>query len=324
MDFSLRLLRLQDKVEWLEHQRFQNTSFRDTYESYEPLPRIDSYEQPPCLRSRFSEANRKCDLVCQRIMERAVATNHKLDEALGLLLSLPKKTIEEDLAEHDHIDQTDLGFMTNDFESQGTHDESFRQIEYKIIEGDTYDSDIEVEMPREAREILRRMLRIDSTKTHDEDIGDLDTWNDEVNNISPQNTQPSFEAHTQLVTYLEEVEETLGIPMEVEPLDQAPLEDIGLNTYSDNLTLSSREFPSVDEPEPQSLHNFPSLYIFLGDKRGTEPPINHYYPGSFRMKEAIHSPPSPHVAYFNPKGVYRYFHPHLILSVGKTSPISVK
>ena len=75
-------------------------------------------------------------------MERAIATNHKLDEALGLLLSLPK------------------------------------------------------------------------------DIGDLDTWNDEVNNISPQNTQPSFEAPTPPVTYPEEVEETLGIPMEVEPLNQ--------------------------------------------------------------------------------------------------------
>jgi hypothetical protein len=139
---------LQDKVEWLEHQEVQNTSFRDTYESYEPSPRIDSYKQPPCLRSRFSEANRKCDLVCQGIMDRAVATNRKLNEALGLLLSLPKKTIEEELAEHDHIDQKDLGFMTNDFESQGIHDESFRQIEYKIIEDDPYDSDIEVEMPR--------------------------------------------------------------------------------------------------------------------------------------------------------------------------------
>jgi hypothetical protein len=233
-------------VEWLEHQEVQNTSFRDTYESYEPSPWIDSYEQPPCLGSRFSEANRKSNLVCQGIMDRAVSINHKLDEALGLLLSLPK------------------------------------------------------------------------------DIGDRDTWNDEVSNISPQNTQPSFEAHTLPVTYPEEVEETLGIPMEVEPLDQAPLEDIGLNTCSNNLTPSSREFPIVDEPEPQSLHTFPSLDIFLGDKRGTDPPINQYYPGSFRMKEAIHLPPSPHVAYFHPKGVYRYFHLHLILSVGKTSPISVK
>ena len=158
-------------------------------------------------------------------------------------------------------------------------------------------------------------------------IGNLDTMEDEVDNPSPQSTPqvlPSFEAHTPPVTYPEEVEETIGTPIEVEPLDQAPLEDIGSNTCSDNLTPSSREFPNVDEPKPQPLHNFPSLDLFLGDKRGTDPPINQYYPGSSRMKEAIHSPPSPHVAYSHPKGVYRYFHPHLNLSVGRTSPISVK
>jgi hypothetical protein len=77
-------------------------------------------------------------------------------------------------------------------------------------------------------------------------------------------------------------------------------------------------------PTQKAKHTFPSLDIHLGDKRGTDPPINQYYPGSFRMKEAIHSPPSPHVAYFHPKGVYRYFHPHLIQSVGKTSPIFIK
>ena len=66
--------------------------------------------------------------------------------------------------------------------------------------------------------------------------------------------------------------------MEVEPLNQTQLEDIGLNACSHNLTLSSREFPSVDEPEPKSSHNFPSLDIHLGDKRGTDPPINQYYP----------------------------------------------
>ena len=63
------------------------------------------------------------------------------------------------------------------------------------------------------------------------------------------------------MTYPEEVEETLGTPIEVEPLDQAPLEDIGLNTCSDNLTLSSKEVPIFDEPEPQPkpLPNLPSF-----------------------------------------------------------------
>ena len=162
----------------------------------------------------------------------------------------------------------DSGFRIDDDESQETHDESFGQFEYSSY--DPYDSDIEVEMPREAREILGKMLGLDSTKTHDEDIGDLETRNDEVSNISPLSTSqvlPSFEAYTPPVTYPEKVEETLGIPMEVEPLNQTQLEDIGLNTYSDhNLTLSSREFPSFDEPEPQPklLPNLPSLDVNFG------------------------------------------------------------
>lgn len=46
--------------------------------------------------------------------------------------------------------------------------------------------------------------------------------------------------------------------------------------------------------------------------------------GSYIFEHIIHPPLFPHVAYFHRDGVYRYFHPHLILSVGKTSPISVK
>ncbi|GJY60347.1 hypothetical protein Tco_0461004 [Tanacetum coccineum] len=38
------------------------------------------------------------------------------------------------------------------------------------------------------------------------------------------------EEYTPPATYPEEVEETLGIPIEVEPLDETPLEDLGLNT----------------------------------------------------------------------------------------------
>ena len=46
--------------------------------------------------------------------------------------------------------------------------------------------------------------------------------------------------------------------------------------------------------------------------------------GAHPFEHIIHPPLFPHVAYLHPKGVYRYFHPHLILSKGKTSPISVK
>ncbi|GJZ31950.1 hypothetical protein Tco_0576997 [Tanacetum coccineum] len=58
---------------------------------------------------------------------------------------------------------------------------------------------------------------------------------DKVENLNPQSTPqvlPSFEEYTPPATYPEEVEETLGIPIEVEPLDDTPLEDLGLNTYN--------------------------------------------------------------------------------------------
>jgi hypothetical protein len=180
----------------------QNASLSETYAPYEPSPRIVSYEPPSCMSW--------------------LGTTIIQDEHIGDL------DVMEDVDEHDHVDKKDLGFMIDDDESQETHDESFGQFEYSSqnIEDDPYDSDIEVEMPRKALEILGKMLGLDYNKTHVEDIGDLDTRNDEVNNISSQSTPqvlPSFEAHTPPVTYPEEVEETLGISMEVEPLDQAPL-----------------------------------------------------------------------------------------------------
>jgi hypothetical protein len=283
------------------------------------------------------------------------------------------------------------------------------------MEDDPYDSDIEVEMPREALEILGKMLGLDYNKTHVEDIGDLDTRSDEVNNMSPQSTPqvlPSFDAYTPPMTYPKEVEKTIGAPIEVEPLNQAQLENIGLNTCNHNLSLSSKEVPSFDEPEPQPkpLPNLPSLDQNLGIEIGSDPPIKPYSPGSLRIKvvdskpcreevnigvendltclhhpfmidhkkhygfkpgllgqdgsptcnllkliendpfigenlnppinpielskvvmigahpfeHIIHLPLFPHVAYFHLKGVYCYYHPHLILSVGKTSPISIK
>jgi hypothetical protein len=243
----------------------QNASLSEAYAPYEPSPRIVSYEPPSCMSW--------------------LGTTIIQDEHIGDL------DVMEDLAEHDQIDQKDLGFMIDEDESQETHDESFGLFEYSSqnIEDDPYDSDIEVEMPREALEILGKMLGLDYNKTHVEDIGDLDTRNDEVENLSPPSTPqvlPSFEAHTPPVTYPEEVEETLGIPIEVEPLNQTQLEDIGLNTYNDNLTLSYREVPSFDEPKPQpkSLPNLLSLDENLGIEIGSDPPTKPYIPGSLRIK----------------------------------------
>ncbi|GJR20549.1 hypothetical protein Tco_0969076 [Tanacetum coccineum] len=82
-------------------------------------------------------------------------------------------------------------------------------------------------MAREGFETLWFMFGLDS-KTHDKHIGDLDKLEDEAENSSPQSTPqvlPSFEVYTPPVTFPEEVEETIGIPMKVEPLDHTKLED---------------------------------------------------------------------------------------------------
>ncbi|GJX39354.1 hypothetical protein Tco_0252657 [Tanacetum coccineum] len=122
----------------------------------------------------------------------------------------------------------------------------------------------------------------------DEPIGDLDTMEDKVDNLSLQSTSqflPSFEVYTLPVTYLKEVDETIIIPMEVELLDHTKLEDLGLNTCNHDIPLSSMEIPSVDELEPQLLPNFSPLDVSLGGKRGTDPPINPYSPGIFEEKK---------------------------------------
>ncbi|GJU90355.1 hypothetical protein Tco_1302778 [Tanacetum coccineum] len=115
------------------------------------------------------------------------------------------------------------------------------------------------------------------------------------------------------MTHPEEVKETIGTPMEVEPLHEPQLEDLGLNTCNHDISLSSREVPSFDEPEPQLLPNFSPLDINLRGKIGIDPPIKPYSPDSFRMEVVdnltIHTPPSPHVASFHPKDIYCYYHP---------------
>ncbi|GKB96444.1 hypothetical protein Tco_0982581 [Tanacetum coccineum] len=141
---------------------------------------------------------------------------------------------------------------------------------------------------------------------------------DKVKKSSPRSfpqVLPSFEVYTPPVTYPKEVEETIGIPMEVEPLDEIELEDLGLNTCNHDIPLSSREVPSFDEPkpQPQPLRNYPPLDVSLGDERGPEPPIKPLSPDSFRMKVidllTIHTPPLPHLASFHPKDTYCYYHP---------------
>ncbi|GJU12075.1 hypothetical protein Tco_1134471 [Tanacetum coccineum] len=135
----------------------------------------------------------------------------------------------------------------------------------------------------------------------------------EVGVTSPESTTqtlPSFEEYTPPVTYPEEVEKTLGTQIEVEPLNETKLEEVGLNC-NHNTPSSSREVPSFDGPEPQPLLNSPSLDVSLGDVIGPEPPIKPHSLDSSRMKVVEYlttqTPPSPHVANSHPKGVYSYY-----------------
>ncbi|GJX67192.1 hypothetical protein Tco_0302919 [Tanacetum coccineum] len=91
---------------------------------------------------------------------------------------------------------------------------------------------------------------------------------DKVENPNPQ-VLPSFEEYTPPVTYPKEVENTLGTLIEVEPLNETKLEEVGLNC-NHNTPLSSREVPSFDKPEPQpqplpnynlTIHTIPSSLV---------------------------------------------------------------
>nr|GEW11634.1 ribonuclease H-like domain-containing protein [Tanacetum cinerariifolium] len=153
---------------------------------------------------------------------------------------------------------------------------------------------------------------------YDEPIGDLDMMEDKVDNPSSQSTLQvllSFEVYTPPVTYPKEVKVTLGTPNKVEPIDETPLEDLGLNTCNHDIPLSSKKILSFDEtnPQPQPLPNCPPLDINLGDKRGLKPPIKPHSPDSFKMKKldhlTNHTSPSPNVTSFYPNDTFCYYHP---------------
>ncbi|GJX26708.1 gag-pol polyprotein [Tanacetum coccineum] len=150
---------------------------------------------------------------------------------------------------------------------------------------------------------------------YDELVECLSMIDNEVGVTSPENTTQtlsSFEEYTPPVTHPKEVEKTLGTLIEVEPLNETKLEEVGLNC-NHNTPLSSREVPSFDGPEPQPSLNNPSLDVSLGDITCPEPPIKPHSPDSSRMKVVNYLttqiPPSPRVENYHPKGVYSYCNP---------------
>ncbi|GJT49698.1 hypothetical protein Tco_0975855 [Tanacetum coccineum] len=154
---------------------------------------------------------------------------------------------------------------------------------------------------------------------YDEHVDSLSMMDNEVGITSPESTIQtllSFEEYTPPVTYLKEVEKTLGTSIKVEPLNETKLEEVGLNC-NHNTPLSSRKVSSFDGPEPQPLLNNPSLDVRLGDVIGPGPPIKLHTPDSSRMKVVDYLTtqilPSSHVENFHPKGVYSYYNPELSL-----------
>nr|GEW00724.1 reverse transcriptase domain-containing protein [Tanacetum cinerariifolium] len=153
---------------------------------------------------------------------------------------------------------------------------------------------------------------------YDEHVDILSTMDNEVEVTSPEptiQTLPSFKENTPPVTYPNEVEEDIGLMIKVERLYETSLDDLGLNTYNHDISLSFREISSFDEPEPQPqpFPSFLSLEVYLGEEIDPKPPIKQLSLDSFRMKAidhlTIHPPPSPRKAYFHLKDTYCYYHP---------------
>ncbi|GJZ94443.1 hypothetical protein Tco_0666646 [Tanacetum coccineum] len=121
---------------------------------------------------------------------------------------------------------------------------------------------------------------------YDEYVDSISTMDNEVGVTSLESTTqtlPLFEEYIPPVTYPKEVENTLGTPIEVEPLNETKIEEVGLNC-NHNTPFSSRKVPSFDGPEPQPVLNSPSLDVSLEDIIGPKPPIKPHSPDSSRMK----------------------------------------
>nr|GEV13450.1 hypothetical protein [Tanacetum cinerariifolium] len=98
---------------------------------------------------------------------------------------------------------------------------------------------------------------------YDEHVDSLSMMDNKVGVTSPKSTTKnllSFKEYTLPVTYPEEVEMTLGAPIEVEPLNKIKLEELGLNC-NHNTPLSSKKVPIFDGSKPQPLLNSPSFDV---------------------------------------------------------------
>ncbi|GJT16744.1 hypothetical protein Tco_0875450 [Tanacetum coccineum] len=211
---------------------------------------------------------------------------------------------------YDHVDdytRMDLDFAADGDLRELSGDEAWEAIENFAQGQKEWDNPPNIISEQEVANLKAQAKRL---------FGNEDVWVEM--HIDPQSTPQvllSFKEYTLPVTFPKVVEETLGTPIEVEPLDETQLENLGSNTCNHDIPLSSREVPSFDKtkPQPQPLPNCPPLDISLGDKRGLEPPIKPHSPDCFRMKVVdnltIHTPSSSLVVSSHPNDTYCYYRP---------------
>nr|GEX86809.1 hypothetical protein [Tanacetum cinerariifolium] len=112
----------------------------------------------------------------------------------------------------------------------------------------------------------------------------------------------------------------VGILIEVEPLDHMKLEDLGLTTCSHDHFPSSREFSSVDEPEPQPLPNLLFLDVNPGGKKGTTHPSTHIVQEFLKKRKKFFTDLGYDVM-INPDGIARLYLMRRSLKVLRKFPL---
>ncbi|GJZ37692.1 hypothetical protein Tco_0583883 [Tanacetum coccineum] len=210
---------------------------------------------------------------------------------------------------YDHVDdytRMDLDFAADGDFRELSAEEAWEAIENFAQDQKEWDNPPNIISEQEVANLKAQAKRLFGNKDVWVEMHRGIAW-DKVENSNPQSTPqvlPSFKEYTPPVTCRDVVvARTLGTLIEVEPLDETQLENLGSNTCNHNIPLSSKKVPSFDKtkPQPQPLPNCPPLDISLGEKSGLEPPIKPHSLDSFRMKVVdyltIHTPSSSLVSF---------------------------
>nr|GEV58617.1 zinc finger, CCHC-type [Tanacetum cinerariifolium] len=176
-------------------------------------------------------------------------------------------------------------------------------------------------------------VKIEAQRVHPTKIEKITRFPTHTPSITPETLKPAMVHRVQIISKIkptnyrtphQHLNSNLKMPIlhsfeenkiEYEDKDAVKIKMMGTEMDNESLehNLSENDINLI------ICHNF---YLTLNL------PIKPKDPGSFWMKVVepltIHTPPSPHVAYFHQNGGYRYYHPHLTSSVGETRLLRVK